>query len=232
MKIKTKFLALTSPVYYLQRDLDQLTCHEIAKHESNNSYWLDLGCGLKPYESEFKKSKYIGIDVEHSGRNSGLKKPDLFFNGVNIPFEDKTFNGVLCTQVLEHVKDPNSLMKEIHRVLIPEGKIIVSVPFIYREHEEPYDYFRFSKFGLENLLTLNGFSVKNIKTINTNFELIAMLSSSFISSNIGSKNKLFFYLSSSLIFMLLNCARLLNNLIPYKAQIYSCVIAVGAKSDQ
>jgi len=229
MKLKAKLLSFLSPVYYLKRDLTAATRNQISIQVSNNEYWLDLGCGLKPYEAEFKKAQYIGIDLQHEGEISEFKKPDLFYDGIKIPFMDQTFHGVLCTEVLEHVPKPQELLEEINRVLVPGGKLIISVPFIYREHEEPYDFTRFTKFGLENILIANGFSVKDTKIINTDFELIAMLISGLIATNIGSRNRLFFYATSPIIFTILQSGRLLNKLIPIKTQIYACALTVGIK---
>jgi len=77
---------------------------------------LDVGCGDRPYEYLFGQGKYIGIDVGVSGRSTKLKKPELFYDGKNIPYSDNQFDLVLCTQVLEHVSDPFSLIKEMVRV--------------------------------------------------------------------------------------------------------------------
>lgn len=56
---------------------------------------LDVGCGDRPYEYLFEKGKYVGIDIENSGRPLNLKKPDHFYNGTQIPFGDEEFDVVL-----------------------------------------------------------------------------------------------------------------------------------------
>lgn len=80
---------------------------------------------------------YFGIDMEDSGRCPELKNPDSTYDGFNIPFPDNHFDGILSTQVLEHVIDDIQIISEMHRVLKSNGKIIVSVPFCYPEHEKP-----------------------------------------------------------------------------------------------
>ena len=86
---------------------------------------LDVGCGDRPYEYLFKDAKYIGIDVEVSGRDLTKKKPDVFYDGINIPFEQSSFDLVFCTQVLEHVNNPGNLLNEMYRVLKPNGRLVV-----------------------------------------------------------------------------------------------------------
>jgi len=69
-----------------------------------------LRCGGYPYEYLFKSGKYRGVDVEDSGRPINMKKPDYFYNSANFSFRDEEFDRVRCTQVLEHVPDPLSLI--------------------------------------------------------------------------------------------------------------------------
>ena len=123
-----------------------------------NGKTLDVGCGNKPYKNLFNYSEYIGIDFEgaHDHSNEDI---DLFYDGKNFPFRDNDFDSVVCTQTLEHVNDPNNLVKEIHRVLKNEGTLLLSVPFIWGEHEKPHDYTRYTSFGLKHLLEQTGFEV-------------------------------------------------------------------------
>jgi ubiquinone/menaquinone biosynthesis C-methylase UbiE len=64
---------------------------------------LDVGCVTRPYENYFPVGSYFGVDVEVSGRSTGLKKPDQYYNGHVLPCEDNSWDCVLCSQVLEHV---------------------------------------------------------------------------------------------------------------------------------
>jgi SAM-dependent methyltransferase len=114
---------------------------------------LDVGCGNKPYENLFRPyvTEYIG--VEHAARFSETNAsqaggPDLFYDGVALPFEDASFDTVLSVQVLEHTPEPQRLLEEMSRVLRPDGLMILSVPFSFRLHEEPHDYFRYTPHGL------------------------------------------------------------------------------------
>ena len=99
--------------------------------------------------------------------NRKSKKADLFYDGVRFPLPDASFDSVLRTQVLEHVFTPEIFVGELARVLKPEGKLLPTVPFVWDEHEQPYDYARYSSFGLRSLLEKHGFEiVEQRKTCN------------------------------------------------------------------
>jgi SAM-dependent methyltransferase len=120
---------------------------------------LDVGCGTQPYRSLFGRHPYIGIDVEASGRTAEHKKPDVFFDGLNIPFEANEFGLVLCIEVLEHAIEPAHLLAEMFRVLRPGGQLVLTTPFMWGEHEAPYDFRRFSLNGLSRVAEQAGFEV-------------------------------------------------------------------------
>jgi len=81
----------------------------------------------------------------------------------SIPFRNATFDTVLCTEVLEHVENPDAMLEETHRVLRDDGHVIVSVPFMYPLHEQPKDYRRYSYFGLIALLEKHGFQPVSVR---------------------------------------------------------------------
>lgn len=127
---------------------------------------LDVGCGTKPYEKYFNSSEYIGLEIE-STIHKDYTKADVFYSGGKFPFSDEEFDSVVTNQVLEHVFEPGSFLSEINRVLKKKGTLLLTVPFSWDEHEQPFDYARYSSFGLKHLLTKNGFEiVSNIKSAN------------------------------------------------------------------
>jgi len=137
---------------------------------------LDVGCGSKPYEREFKNvTQYIGLDTELSGHNHKDENIDVYYNGSEIPFQDESFESVVCFEVIEHTSKPENLIKEIKRVLKTNGVLLLTTPFIWDEHEQPYDFFRFTSFGLINILLENGFEVlcseKSIQDLRVIFQL-------------------------------------------------------------
>jgi len=104
---------------------------------------LDLGCGAKPYASLFKfADKFVGFDIEKNDR--------VDFVGYNwdLPFRDGEFDALISTQVLEHTAKITETVQEIRRVVKNDGLIYVSVPLTSPEHGIPYDFYRFTRFGL------------------------------------------------------------------------------------
>lgn len=117
---------------------------------------LDIGCGNKPYISFFegKISSYTGCDIIQSDR----QLVDIICPATDIPLPDNTKDTVFTTQVIEHVADHRKLLSEAFRILKPGGCIILSGPMAWEHHEEPYDFFRFTKYGFEYILSETGFT--------------------------------------------------------------------------
>lgn len=121
---------------------------------------LDIGCGNKPYESLFKDlvAKYVGCDI----MQSNLNKVDILSPANKIPCEDNGFDTIFSTQTIEHVEDPQGLICEAFRLLKPNGHFILAGPMNWPIHEEPYDFYRFTKYGFQYLLEAAGFDVIEI----------------------------------------------------------------------
>lgn len=151
-----------NPYYINRKSLYSEICI-FAKNVKIGESVLDVGCGIKPYRDLFVTDNYVGIDIEGGGHSDEAKIVDTFYNGKQIPFPDGQFNHIVCTQVLEHAEDPQVLVAEFTRVLKPHGRVFISMPFIYPEHEIPYDYRRFTRFEHQRILESNGFSQINIK---------------------------------------------------------------------
>lgn len=144
---------------------------------------LDVGCGDRPYAYLFKNiDRYYGI--EHPGAVMNVESAlrvsfarlrgvvDAFADAKEIPFVDGTFDCCLCTEVLEHVPDPRIVLNEIRRVLKPGGKVLITVPFVGELHQVPYDYWRFTPYGLAELFNNSGFEVARIHSRGT-FAIVA-----------------------------------------------------------
>ena len=140
---------------------------------------LDVGCGSKPYQELFAVDDYIGLDIDNeSTRNR--KIADYFYDGTTFPFNDDEYDSILCNQVLEHVFNPDEFLSEIKRVLKPGGRLLLTVPFVWDEHEQPNDYARYSSFGLKALIDKNGFNVIGYKKIGTDVSTIFQLINAYL----------------------------------------------------
>lgn len=83
----------------------------------------------------------------------------------SIPVEDNRYDLVVCTQVLEHVPDPGSVLRELFRVLKPNGCLWLTAPFFFAEHMQPYDFYRYTQYGLRHLITSSGFQVEKLERL-------------------------------------------------------------------
>jgi len=140
---------------------------------------LDVGCGQKPYQWLFAITEYIGLEMD-TPDNRARKQADYFYDGKSFPFPDQRFDGIICNQVLEHVFTPDLFLAEIHRVLKPDGKLLLSVPFVWDEHEQPWDYARYSSFGLKSLLEKNGFEVSEQHKLNADVRVLFQLINAYL----------------------------------------------------
>lgn len=185
---------------------------------------MDFGCGAKPYQSIIKVNEYIGVDIENEGHSHQTEEIDVFYDGKTIPFESNTFDSVFSSEVFEHVFNLNEMLVEINRVLKPNGVMIFSTPFVWNEHETPYDFGRYSRFGLASIMGKTGFVVE--KTIlTTHFaETLCQLFITYIYELFTTKNK---YVNIAIAFILspLNIVLiLLSFLLPRKRDLYHNVV--------
>lgn len=144
-----------------------------------NGRLLDVGCGTKPYRSLITVDAYIGLDIDcETSRKRGMA--DYFYDGDTFPFSDETFDCILCNQVLEHVFSPNEFLGEIARILIPGGKLLLTVPFVWDEHEQPNDCARYTSFGLSSLLERNGFKVLQHEKLGADASILFQLANAYL----------------------------------------------------
>lgn len=149
---------------------------------------LDVGCGHKPYRGMIPATRYIGLDVDNPfTRRVGAA--DVFYEGNTFPLADASFDAVLCSQVLEHVFTPERFLGEIHRVLRPGGWLLLAVPFVWDEHEQPHDFGRYSSFGLRALLERNGFTVAAQDKSVADFGAVAQLAGGWVFKVVQTRNK-------------------------------------------
>ena len=141
---------------------------------------LDVGCGNKPYETLFNCKEYIGLDTSKSGHSHESSRIDVLYDGVNIPFETDYFDSVVCFEVLQVIFEPENFLKEINRILKPGGIALFTIPFIWDEHEQPYDFARYSSFGLKHIFEKQGFIVLENKKYLNDLRLLFLLSNAYI----------------------------------------------------
>lgn len=132
-----------------------------------NGKIIDLGCGEMNYKFFLLRyaEQYFGVDW---GSSFHEIKADLITD-LNYPIEQiesESFNTVFSISVLEHLSNPENLISESYRILKPGGHILLQIPFQWRVHEIPFDFQRYTNFGLELLFKNNKF--KQVQIIPTN----------------------------------------------------------------
>ncbi len=119
---------------------------------------LDVGSGRSRRYEAFCTNKTSYLTMDHSADGH----PDIVGSAEAIPLADESVDGILCTQVLEHVPHPWTAVQEMHRVLQPGGLCLLTIPQENELHEEPHDYFRYTCHGLRSLFEDAGFQVLEI----------------------------------------------------------------------
>ena len=126
---------------------------------------LDIGAGGSSYDKYFPNRVTIDIDP--------LRNPDIVADAHSLPFKDGEFEYVLCTEVLEHLKNPVVAIKEMKRVLTEGGMVILTTRFVYPIHDSPNDYWRFTKYGLLELF--NDWEIVELRAETKAFSTIGVL---------------------------------------------------------
>ena len=157
----------------LKNELDGL----FQEYISTESEVLDLGAGRLPYKKIIEQytKKYFSMDFQKT-------HPDLDYIGTasDTKMKDERFDIVFCNQVLEHVPDPDESFEEIRRILKPGGIGIISTPFLVELHNEPYDFFRYTKYALKMFAEKSGFEVLSLSETGGIFAILGRYVSRFM----------------------------------------------------
>ena len=166
--------------------------HSISSIEIKKSWKriLVVGAGNDPYRDLFGELEvYARLDIVVK-----IEKVDIVADAHYLPFDNNSFDCIMAIEVLEHLEDPEKFVDESHRVLNSSGSIFISIPFMFHEHGDPYDYSRPTKFKLEKMFSK--FSQLDISSQGTRLHVILDLIT-----------------TSSSLFGLLRVFRFINHLI-------------------
>ncbi len=125
------------------RKITRIRLDEFLKRHAAAARTLDIGSGGSGYDRYFLNRVTVDIDP--------ARKPDIVADAEHLPFKDGEFSRILCTEVLEHVRNPRAAIAEMYRVLAPGGTLILTTRFVYPLHDTPHDYWRFTRYGMEEL---------------------------------------------------------------------------------
>ena len=175
LRLMERYLLRTPfyPAFWVHRRIDRAIA---SRSGDAHGVLLDLGCGLKPYEKLFARhvDRYFGIEYSPGSGFRG-NAADLFADAAAIPLAADSVDTVLCTEVLEHVPDPDKVISEVARVLRPGGIFLCTAPFVYPVHDS-YDFFRYSPRGLATIMKRHGLEVEEVVPLSgTGLTLAIML---------------------------------------------------------
>jgi len=158
--------------YWVRKRLDEA----IARHANlAHGRLLDIGCGTKPFEKLFVPfvDQYIGLEYSPESGYRG-NKADFCGDAAYLPLADESVDTILCTEVMEHVPDPERTIQEFARILTPGGTVITTAPFFYPIHDA-YDFFRYSPDGLKAIMERYGLTVEEVRPLSGTAVTLAAL---------------------------------------------------------
>ncbi len=134
---------------------------------------LDAGAGEGNYKAHFAKHRYCGLDLAVGDVAWDYSRLDVIGDLARLPFFDGTFDACLNVVTLEHVREPSRVLCELARTLRPGGRLLLVAPHEWEEHQQPHDYFRYTRYGLEYLLKGAGFEEISIVPAGGFFRLLS-----------------------------------------------------------
>jgi SAM-dependent methyltransferase len=142
----------------------------------------DLGCGKVPLYGVYKS--YIKENICVDWKNTSHKSEYVDFEldlTRKLPFKKSEFDTIILSDVLEHIPNPENLFKEMKRILKKKGKILLNTPFYYWIHEEPHDYFRYTRYSLMRFARHYKFKIIQLNVVGGMPEVIAdILAKNFV----------------------------------------------------
>lgn len=162
---------LIAPQYFLKKYENEAILSTL---KIKGDIIVDIGCGRQKYKNILlsKYKKYIGIDhPDVSKKYQNKDMPDILADAVKIPLKSNYADTTIMISVLEHLPKPQLALNEAYRITKNGGSICLITVQNYILHDVPYDYFRYTKYSLEKMLTESGFKITKIKPLGNYFEL-------------------------------------------------------------
>lgn len=152
----------------LTRKITRPRLRAFLKRYAHTGRVLDVGCGAASYRDLFPQTTTLDITAREG------VKVDIIADAHDLAqIPDASFDVVLCTEVLEHLHTPERAIAEFHRVLKPQGLLLLSTRFIFPLHDVPGDYYRYTKYGLQHLL--KDFQILELQEEASTVETLAVL---------------------------------------------------------
>lgn len=134
---------------------------------------LDAGAGEGSYKGHFAGQRYCGLDLGVGDATWNYLSLDVLGDLASLPFRDGAFEATLNVVTLEHVREPGRVVAELGRVLASGGRVLIVAPHEWEEHQQPHDYFRYTRYGLRYLLERAGFEGIDVQPVGGFFRLLS-----------------------------------------------------------
>ena len=134
---------------------------------------LDAGAGECQYANFFDQCRYTAVDLGIGDSEWSYTHLHAVADLLNLPFTANTFDAALNVVTLEHVTDPARVIRELFRCLRPGGRLLLITPLDWEEHQQPHDYFRYTRYGLEHLTGQAGFVGVTVRPVGGFFRLLS-----------------------------------------------------------
>lgn len=148
-------------VRIVKKDLEK----KFAQYLVPGTSLIDIGCGTKPLGPLLAKYNIQHVGMDHPGTLHNQANIDLFGTAYEIPVANASFDNAACTAVLEHLEEPQLAINETARVLKAGALAFYTVPLFWHLHEEPRDFYRYTKYGLQHLFEKAGFEIVEITAL-------------------------------------------------------------------
>jgi SAM-dependent methyltransferase len=133
---------------------------------------LDAGAGESRFATCFANHFYVALDSCVGDPSWDYRKIDVWADLAALPVASESADMVINTQVLEHVRNPEPVIREIYRVLKPGGRLYLTAPQGWPEHQQPNDFFRFTRYSLKSLFEKAGFRHVEIASLGGYFHYL------------------------------------------------------------
>lgn len=191
------------------------------KYDESGKKIIDIGAGNCQYKRFFKKLNYFSQDIQNNQEKS------INYIGPIDELPENSFDYILCTQVLEHLKNPQLAFKNFYRILKNNGKVFLTTHMAFEEHMIPNDYFRFTRYGLKHLAESSGLRVEKIEPQGGRFIVLAKEIQILIPRILKNKYTIyFFYLIFSFPLFFLNLILFLLDFLDKEKTLtlnYECI---------
>lgn len=158
-------------VYHFETRLDEAVAR-FAAELPDGARVLDAGAGEARHAPVFRRQRYIAVDLAVGDAAWNYKHLDAVADLAALPLAAQSCDAAINVVTLEHLPEPGAALAEVARVLKPGARLLIVAPHEWEVHQEPHDYYRYTRHGLRYLLEGAGFEVVSVRGVGGLFRLL------------------------------------------------------------